>query len=109
MAVAVGRLAYGSAADSLWWYGWLASDLPGGVTELDRQTDSKSSGLAQHYHSHASAGPRDRWRPHVTHRALARLSLTRIVLLSTQCFLISSSVELIISFVCSVAGVVLSG
>jgi len=36
--------------------------------------------------------------PHVTQWARARLSLTRTVLLSTQCFLISSSVELMIFF-----------
>ena len=49
VAVAVGRLAYGSAADSLWWYGWLASTgFAGGIAELDRQTDRKCSGLAQH-------------------------------------------------------------
>jgi len=53
LAVAVGRLAYGSAAGSLQWYGWLAST---GLArwrrrtghKVDRQTDWKPYSLAQH-------------------------------------------------------------
>ena len=49
VAVAVGRLAYGSTDSSLQWYGWLAST---GLARWHRrtgQTDREVSVIAQHY------------------------------------------------------------
>ena len=50
VAVVVGRLTYGSAADSLRWYGWLAGTGLARWRRRPEQTDRhrKSAGLAQH-------------------------------------------------------------
>jgi len=82
VAVAIGRLAYGSAADSLRWYGWLAGTGLARWRRQTRQTDRQEifrSGpaLAWLVLDHVTASPRDP-------AALARLSLTHAVLLITQ-------------------------
>jgi len=76
VAVAVGRLAYGSTAGSLKWYGWLASTRLARwrrrTGQIDRQETFRSGrALARLVLDHMTASPRDQ-------RPLAQLS--RLVL-----------------------------
>jgi len=83
VAVAVDRLAYGSTAGSLRWYGWLAST---GLARWRRRTgqmdkeETFRSGpaLARLMLDHVTASPRDQ-------RPLEWLSLTHTVLPLVQC------------------------